>query len=128
MLNYDSEEDCDAGSLWISTKSLRDAANIKTCIRRVPSRHSSKHTSPGMSPSHNSSITMEWKPNTNINKSISFSFIHEGYKNDEDLGACDYEESPDQDHFTFEGDSENSKIRYLEENHDEEIRLLKDDL
>lgn len=85
MLNYDSEEEYDAGQLWISTKSLREAANIKTCIRRVPSRHSSKHTSPGMSPSHNSSITMEWKPNTNINKSISFSFIHEGYKNEEML-------------------------------------------
>jgi hypothetical protein len=28
---------------------------------------------------------MEWKPNTNINKSISFSFIHENYKNEEDL-------------------------------------------
>jgi hypothetical protein len=76
----DSEDEVDVGSSWISMKSLREAVNIKNSYKMTPSPHSSSSASP----SHNSSITMEWKPNTFINQSVSFSFVHENYKNEDD--------------------------------------------
>ena len=75
----DSDEEVDVGKSWISMKSLRQAADIKVPFKKQKiRRNSSQLTSP------NSSITMEWKPNTYINQSISFSFIHENYCNDDE--------------------------------------------
>ena len=74
----DSDDELDVGSSWISMKSLREAANVKYSFKKQPE---SIKSSSSASPSPNSSITMEWKPNTFINQSVSFSFVHENYRN-----------------------------------------------
>lgn len=84
MQDVDSEEDSDAGQSWISVKSLKEAAELRTVFKKQ-SRKSSKNSSTSPSPSHNSSITMEWKPNTFINQSASFCYIHENYRHEPDI-------------------------------------------
>lgn len=77
MKHSDSEEEV-APRSWISVKSLKEACELKNAYKatNVSSKTSSVTGSPC---SNNVSITMEWKPNTTINKSLSFKALHKTY-------------------------------------------------
>lgn len=69
-----SDSDDDVGQTWISVRSLKQAADIKT-VYRAHLEDSSPQSS------LNSSITVESAPNPVINVSPSFSNLHESYMN-----------------------------------------------
>lgn len=73
MLSFDSDSDSEDGKSWISLKSLKEAADIKTLYRKPG------HIKVGAQ-SPNTSVTMECLPHTTTNQSISFSYLHEQYR------------------------------------------------
>jgi len=73
-MSSDSDDD-EVGQTWISVRSLKHAADIKTVYRS----HNEDITSPHSS--LNSSVTAESAPNPVINVSPSFSHLHESYMN-----------------------------------------------
>ncbi len=73
-MSADSDDD-EVGQTWISVRSLKQAADIKTVYRS----HNEDTTSPHSS--LNSSVTAESAPNPVINVSPSFSNLHESYMN-----------------------------------------------
>src|SRR5574343_579284 len=73
MLSFDEDSDSEDGKSWISMKSLKEAADIKTLYRK-PSQKLCSSQSP------NTSVTMECLPHTTTNQSISFSYLHEQYR------------------------------------------------
>lgn len=73
MLSFDSDSDSEDGKSWISLKSLKEAADIKTLYRKPG------HSKLGAQ-SPNTSVTMECLPHTTTNQSISFSYLHEQYR------------------------------------------------
>ena len=73
MLSFDSDSDSEDGKSWISLKSLKEAADIKTLYRKPG------HSKVGAQ-SPNTSVTMECLPHTTTNQSISFSYLHEQYR------------------------------------------------
>mmetsp|Transcript_18249 Transcript_18249/g.32746 ORF Transcript_18249/g.32746 Transcript_18249/m.32746 type:complete len:316 (-) Transcript_18249:3489-4436(-) len=93
-----SEEDAESQS-WISIKSLREATRPQSLWKRM--RDSS----------HESSVTMEWKPNTCINASTSFSYLHENYRHDEDTQNSEF--------LTFESSEDEELTTQLQRMEDE---------
>lgn len=72
---------------WISISSLKEAVDIKQALKPRTSSRSGSSDSACVSPE--SSITIEWKPNTCINQSISFSSIHDTYCDTMESNAID---------------------------------------
>ena len=71
-MSSDSEDE-EAGQTWISIRSLKHAASIKTAYHSHCEGEASSHSS------LNTSVTAESAPNLAINVSPSFSSLHESY-------------------------------------------------
>ncbi|CAG9328767.1 unnamed protein product [Blepharisma stoltei] len=129
----DSDEENPKTGSWISIKNLKAAADVHS-VYRQQSRGSSPSSSPNAS--QNSSITMEWKPNTYINQSICFSSMHDHYceeiidstqtlLNESDEGLA-YKQDIDAMRYYIQ--SKESKLRKLQRRYQRDIGKLKDEL
>lgn len=127
------EEESSRGNSWISIRSLINESKINSIYSKRNSDSSLDSSSP--SPRNDSSITMEWKPNTCINQSVCFSSMHDNYCRDmqETCQSIQAEsESP-----TYEKDIEamkyyihrrDSKYRKLQKTYNRDVMQLKDEV
>lgn len=126
------EEENLQNTSWISIRSLIKESKINSIYSKRSSDSNLDSSSP--SPRNDSSITMEWKPNTYINQSICFSSMHDNYCK-EIQESCQSQlndtESP-----TYEKDIEamkyyihrrDSKYRKLQKTYNRDIMHLKDE-
>ena len=126
------EEECSQGNSWISIRSLINESKINSIYSKRNSDSSVDSSSP--SPQNDSSITMEWKPNTYINQSVCFSSMHDNYcKEIQDINQSLIHESESPTH---EKDIEamkyyihrrDSKYRKLQKTYNREVMQLKEE-
>ncbi|OMJ79738.1 hypothetical protein SteCoe_20165 [Stentor coeruleus] len=127
------KEETSRGNSWISIRSLIKESKINSIYSKRNSDSSLDSLSP--SPQNDSSITMEWKPNTYINQSVCFSSMHDNYCGDiqETCQSIQAEsESP-----IYEKDIEamkyyihrrDSKFRKLQKTYNRDVMQLKDEV
>lgn len=127
------EEEASQGKSWISIKSLINESKINSVYSKCNSDSSLESST--LSPRNDSSITMEWKPNTYINQSVCFSSMHDNYCRDlSDINESIVNESESP---TYEKDIEamkyyihrrDSKYRKLQKRYNRDVMQLKEDI
>ena len=124
MNRYENE-----GLSWISIRSLINEAKINSIYSKRNSDSSVESSSP--SPRHESSITMEWKPNTYINQSVCFSSMHDNYcKELQETTHSVVHESPEKDIEAMKCyiHRRENKYRKLQKIYNKDINLLRDEI
>ena len=127
------EDDCSQGNSWISIRSLINESKINS----IYSKHDSDSSldSSSCSPRQESSITMEWKPNTYINQSVCFSSMHDNYC--KDMQDLSLNLTPEGESPTYEKNIEamkyyihrrDSKFRKLQKTYNRDVMQLKEEV
>ena len=124
MNRYENE-----GLSWISIRSLINDAKMNSVYSRRDSDSSVESSSP--SPRHESSITMEWKPNTYINQSVCFSSMHDNYcKELQETIHTSANDSPESDIEAMKCyiNRRENKYRKLQKIYNKDVNLLRDEI
>ncbi|CAG9322806.1 unnamed protein product [Blepharisma stoltei] len=119
MDTLDADKEFSKIGSWISIRSLKDATNIQAVYRQHSRSSSADSTSP--TPSADTSITMEWKPNTVINQSACFTFIHGNYNPD---FASPYKPTITEISESPSGKQDLESIKYFLQNREAKLRKL----
>lgn len=126
------EEEGSQGNSWISIRSLINEAKINSVYSKRNS--DSSFNSSNCSPRNDTSITMEWKPNTYINQSVCFSSMHDNYcKEIQDLGQgiANENDSPyeqDIEAMKYYIHRRDSKYRKLQKTYNRDVIQLKEEV
>jgi len=119
-MEFDSDEENRRIASWISIKSLKEAVDIHSVYKLESESSSPNNESP------DSSITMEWKPNTHINHSISFSSVHDPYCEDS-LNTFEDDSARDLESMKYCLQRRDAKLRKLHKKYKREITKLQEE-
>ena len=90
---------------WLSVQALKEATDVRLACQTDSS-------------SDEASITMEWKPNTDVNQSISFNSIHDSYT----------EKTDSSDALQYYLHRKDSKIKQLQRKYEKDTSRLKQEV
>ena len=123
MNRYENE-----GLSWISIRSLINDSKVNSVYSKPNSDSSVESSSP--SPRHESSITMEWKPNTYINQSVCFSSMHDNYCKELQETIHTADDSPESDIEAMKCyiNRRENKYRKLQKIYNKDVNLLRDEI